>query len=51
MKERTDFIHWVYDLEYNILKIPKPDITIFLDVSPEMSQKLVEKKEVREYIK
>jgi dTMP kinase len=38
-------------LEYNIFKINKPDLTIFLNVSPEMSQKLVLKKESREYLK
>ena len=49
--EREEFINWLYDLEYNIFKIPKPDKTIFLNVSPEMSQKLVLKKEKREYLK
>ena len=48
--ERKEFLNWVDDLEYNVFQIPRPDITIFLNVSPEMSQKLVEKKEVREYI-
>ena len=49
--EKQEFIDWLYDLEYNIFKIPKPDKTIFLNVSPEMSQKLVMKKETREYLK
>jgi len=50
-KERKEFINWIEDLEYNIFWIPKPDMTIFLNVSPEMSQKLVLKKEEREYLK
>ena len=49
--ERKEFIEWVEDLEYNIFCIPQPDKTIFLNVSPEMSQKLVLKKEEREYLK
>jgi len=50
-KEKEDFINWLYDLEYNILGLQKPDLTIFLNVSPKMSQKLVLQKEKREYIK
>jgi dTMP kinase len=49
--ERKEFLEWISDLEYNILGIPKPDKTIFLNVSPEMSQKLVLKKAEREYLK
>ncbi|MCH2189092.1 thymidylate kinase [Candidatus Gracilibacteria bacterium] len=49
--ERDDFVFWLEDLEYNIFGIPKPDKTIFLNVSPEMSQKLVLKKEERDYLK
>jgi len=50
-QERQDFLDWLYDLEYNIFKINKPDLTIFLNVSPEMSQELVLKKQQREYLK
>ena len=50
-KEKEDFINWLYDLEYNILWLQKPDLTIFLNVSPKTSQKLVLQKEKREYIK
>jgi thymidylate kinase len=49
--ERKVFLEWISDLEYNILGIPKPDKTIFLNVSPDMSQKLVLKKAEREYLK
>jgi dTMP kinase len=44
-------LEWAEDLEYNIFQIAKPDKTIFLNVSPEMSQKLVLMKEEREYLK
>ena len=49
-KERKEFLDWLYDLEYNIFKIPKPDKTIFLNVSPVMSQHLVLRKNDREYL-
>ena len=39
--EYDDFIDWLYDLEYNKLLLPKPDLVIFLDVSPDVSQKLL----------
>lgn len=46
-----EFLDWLYDLEYNIFGIPKPDKVIFLNVTPEVSQKLVLKKEERNYLK
>ena len=50
-KEREEFLDWLEELEYGIFWIPKPDKTIFLNVSPKMSQKLVLMKEEREYLK
>ena len=49
--ERKAFLDWEYDLEYNIFGIPKADKVIFLDVPPDVSQKLLATKEKREYIK
>ncbi len=49
--EKQEFLDWLYELEYEIFNINKPDLTIFLNVSPEMSQKLVLKKDDREYLK
>lgn len=49
-KESQEFLDWVYDLEYNIFGIPKPDRVIFLNVTPEISQQLVLKKEERKYL-
>lgn len=31
---------WLYDLEFNKLKLPEPDIVFFLDVPPEVSKKM-----------
>lgn len=50
-QEAKEFLDWLYDLEYNIFWIPKPDRVIFLNVTPEISQKLVLKKSQRDYLK
>ncbi|MDD3793779.1 MAG: thymidylate kinase [Candidatus Gracilibacteria bacterium] len=49
--ERNQFLDWIYDLEFNIFGIRKPDKVIFLNVTPETSQKLVLKKDERGYLK
>ena len=50
-EERKDFLHWINDLEYKIMGIPIPDLTLFLNMRPDIGQKLVDKKEERAYIK
>jgi dTMP kinase len=50
-EERLEYISWLKNLEFEIFGIPEPDKVLFLDVPPEVSQKLVEKKDNREYIK
>ncbi|MDP4120496.1 MAG: deoxynucleoside kinase [Bacillota bacterium] len=40
-KEWDDFLNWLEDYEYNRLKIPKPNIVIYLDMEPEISQHLL----------
>ncbi|OGY79035.1 MAG: hypothetical protein A3B74_04090 [Candidatus Kerfeldbacteria bacterium RIFCSPHIGHO2_02_FULL_42_14] len=50
--EREKFLAWLNELEYGILNIPKPDLTIILYVPPQLGQKLVEqKKENRSYLR
>lgn len=36
-----EYIDWLYDYEYKKLGIPKPDLVIFLDMDPKISQKLM----------
>lgn len=43
-QEYDDYIDWVYDYEYKKLMIPRPDLVIYLDVAPEISQKLLSKR-------
>lgn len=39
--ERDEFISWLEDFEYNRLAVPQPDIVIYLDMPPVVSQKLM----------
>ncbi len=49
-QERKTFMHWLYDMEYNIFGIPKPHLQIILHVTPEISQQLVDTKGHRDYV-
>ncbi len=42
--DREIFLNWLTDYEYNKLGLPKPDMVIFLDMPPEVSQKLLSKR-------
>ncbi|RJQ35445.1 thymidylate kinase [Candidatus Parcubacteria bacterium] len=48
--KRVEFLKWLYELEYEILGIPKPDANIILHVSAKISQELVDKKGHRDYV-
>ena len=50
MREREAFLSWLYNIEFQILGVPKPDLTIILHVPPEISQQLVARKEARSYL-
>lgn len=43
--ELDEFLDWVVDLEFNKLKLPKPDRTLFLDVPVEISMRLARQRE------
>ena len=40
--EREEFLKWLDHVEYEIFGLPRPDITVYLQVPPEQSQKLLE---------
>jgi dTMP kinase len=40
--EREEFLKWLEHVEYEIFGMPRPDLTIYLDVPPDKSQKLLE---------
>ncbi|MDO4743280.1 MAG: thymidylate kinase, partial [bacterium] len=39
--DRAIFFEWLYDLEYNKVGIPKPDLVVFLDMPIDVSQKML----------
>ncbi len=39
--ERDEYIKWCEDYEYNRLRVPRPDVVIYLDMPPHVSQKLM----------
>ena len=50
LKERDKFLEWLFELEYNLFGIPKPDVNILLFMPPEIGQELVDQKGHRDYI-
>jgi len=48
--EREKFLNWLFDLEFNIFNIPRPDLNILLYLPPKIGQRLVDKKGSRDYI-
>lgn len=40
--EREEFFRWVDHLEHEIFGVPRPDLTIYLEVPPDLSQRLLE---------
>ena len=40
-EEWEDYINWAEDFEYNKLKLPRPDVVIYIDMPVEVSQKLM----------
>lgn len=39
--EWTVFLDWLFDYEYRLLGIPVPDVLVYLQVDPPVSQKLM----------
>ncbi|MBE9488041.1 MAG: dTMP kinase [Bacteroidetes bacterium] len=53
-KEQEDLRNWIFDLEYNHNKIPKPDLSIFLNVPKSFTKSKLEKAregDDRDYLK
>ncbi|MEG1003818.1 MAG: thymidylate kinase [Clostridium sp.] len=40
--EREKYLNWLYELEFDLYGLPKPDCIVFLDLSPTISKKLME---------
>lgn len=51
LAERDKYLDWLNNLEFEIFKIPKPDLTILLYVNPETNQLLMSRRPDKEYLK
>jgi len=53
-KKRNDFLKWLNQMEYEVFKIPRPDLTLYLSLPIELTLKLLKdrnNKMKREYLK
>jgi dTMP kinase len=48
--KKNKFLKWLEYLEFDFLKIPQPDLVLFLDLPPHLGQQLVKKKNKRAYL-
>ena len=44
VSEKEKFLEWLFDFEYGLLKIPSPDLVIYLEMPTEISLALLEKR-------
>ena len=44
-EHQGEFLKWLYDLEYNRMGLPKPDLVIYLDVPTDFTEKLMRHRE------
>ena len=42
---RQDFLKWLYEFEYDKLGLPRPDLTIYLDVPTDFTEKMLRGRE------
>lgn len=49
-QKRNRFFRWVFDLEYRLFGIPRPDLNLILHMPAAVAQKLVDKKATRTYL-
>ena len=42
LEQRDKYLDWLFDLEFNIFKIPKPNINIFLYLDPVIARRLAQ---------
>ena len=44
-EHRAEFLRWLYEFEYDRLGLPRPDLTIYLDVPTDFTEKLMRRRE------
>lgn len=50
-QERQAFFHWLYDLEYGRMGLPKPDLVLLLDMPTSLSEQLMRRREAATHTK
>lgn len=50
LEERRKFWNWLLNLEFEVLKIPRPDLTIILHVPAEIAQNMAKTRAHQEYL-
>lgn len=45
LDEKDKFLDWLFELEYKVYGIPKPDVTFFLDMPVDFAKKLMQDRE------
>ena len=48
-EERDRIVTWIEEIEHDVFGLPRPEMTVLLDVSVETSQALIRKKAPRDY--
>lgn len=44
-EERKAYLDWLFDLEYRLLELPKPDLVIYLDMPTEITRRMMRRRE------
>ncbi len=44
-EKRADYLKWLYEFEYDRLGLPRPDLTIYLDVPTDFTEQLMRRRE------
>lgn len=45
VESQGTFLHWLYDLEYNKLGLPRPDLVLYLDVPTDFTEAMMRRRE------
>ena len=46
-EKRADFFRWLYETEFDLLGLPKPDLVIYLDAPIELTEAMMRKREAQ----
>jgi len=44
-QERQQYLDWLYDYEFRLMELPKPDLVLYLDIDIETSRRQMEQRQ------